>query len=231
MKKMAVLVTCEHAGNRIPRRWQPLISIPQDVLQSHRGIDIGAKSLAKDISKILAVPLHIYEKTRLLIELNRSLHHPKLFSEYSKALSPDQKASLIDTLYVPYRDGVEQAIHRLVKERKRVLHLSIHSFTPIWNGEERTADIGLLYDPQRSFERRICTELKSHFQSDFRTRMNYPYLGKADGFTRYLRTLFRDADYAGIELEVNQQLLIEQPKATSKTICQRLAACLKGNSL
>ena len=34
--------------------------------------------------------------------------------------------------------------------------------------------------------------------------MNFPYLGTDDGFTTYLRTKFADADYAGIELEVNQ---------------------------
>lgn len=35
-------------------------------------------------------------------------------------------------------------------------------------------------------------------------RFNYPYLGKADGFTTHLRKKFKD-NYIGIELEVNQK--------------------------
>ena len=35
--------------------------------------------------------------------------------------------------------------------------------------------------------------------------MNYPYLGKADGFTTSLRQEFQER-YIGIELELNQKL-------------------------
>ncbi|MEO8932838.1 MAG: N-formylglutamate amidohydrolase, partial [Xanthomarina sp.] len=35
-------------------------------------------------------------------------------------------------------------------------------------------------------------------------RFNYPYLGKADGFTSYLRKQF-PKNYLGIEIEVNQK--------------------------
>ena len=38
----------------------------------------------------------------------------------------------------------------------------------------------------------------------FKVRFNSPYLGKADGFTTYLRKKFPDK-YSGIELEVNQK--------------------------
>jgi hypothetical protein len=38
-----------------------------------------------------------------------------------------------------------------------------------------------------------------------RVRRNYPYAGKADGLTAYLRRLFPGAAYLGVELEVNQQ--------------------------
>ena len=35
-------------------------------------------------------------------------------------------------------------------------------------------------------------------------RYNYPYLGKADGFTTYLRKQFQ-THYLGIEIEINQK--------------------------
>jgi hypothetical protein len=38
-------------------------------------------------------------------------------------------------------------------------------------------------------------------------RRNYPYTGKSDGFTAYLRKRF-DADrYVGVELEINQAIV------------------------
>ena len=41
---------------------------------------------------------------------------------------------------------------------------------------------------------------------ELKIRFNYPYLGKADGFTTYLRKIFPE-NYIGIELEVNQKFV------------------------
>jgi hypothetical protein len=41
----------------------------------------------------------------------------------------------------------------------------------------------------------------------FVTKFNEPYKGTDDGFTTYLRQKFRDTEYLGIEVEVNQKYL------------------------
>ena len=38
-------------------------------------------------------------------------------------------------------------------------------------------------------------------------RRNYPYAGKGDGLTSYLRRRFGPAAYVGVELEVNQRIV------------------------
>jgi hypothetical protein len=43
------------------------------------------------------------------------------------------------------------------------------------------------------------------YASALKTRLNYPYLGTADGFTVYLRRRFPPDAYLGIELEINQK--------------------------
>ena len=89
-----------------------------------------------------------------------------------------------------------------------MLHLSIHSFTPVLHGQTRNADIGLLYDPGRAGERRLAVAWQKALRKrvpSLRVRRNYPYLGKADGFTTHLRRRFPRA-YLGLELEVNQAL-------------------------
>ncbi|MFZ0489378.1 MAG: N-formylglutamate amidohydrolase, partial [Salegentibacter sp.] len=93
------------------------------------------------------------------------------------------------------------------KKGEEVWHLSVHSFTPQLKGETRNADIGLLYDPSRKMEKKISADFKRLLQEEIpalKIRYNYPYLGKADGFTTYLRKKF-PKQYAGIELEVNQK--------------------------
>ncbi len=207
---MKLVFTCEHGGNSIPEKYQSLFVNANDALNSHRGIDYGSldlfefcKSLS-DFSKSNTV-------SRLLIELNRSKHHPKLFSEFSASLTTENKSKLISEFYDPYRDKIEEEILRLIKIGEEVVHLSFHSFTPILNGEIRNTDIGILYDPSRNSEKLISKQLKQNLLAelpDFRIRYNYPYLGTADGFTTYLRKKFPQ-NYTGIELEINQKFILE----------------------
>ena len=42
---------------------------------------------------------------------------------------------------------------------------------------------------------------------ELRVRRNYPYAGKGDGLTSYLRRRFPPGAYVGIELEVNQSIV------------------------
>jgi predicted N-formylglutamate amidohydrolase len=102
---------------------------------------------------------------------------------------------------------VEEAIADAISQGAAVLHVSVHTFTPELNGQARNADIGLLYDPARPREQQLCKQWRDALRDlrpDLRVRRNYPYLGKADGFTTHLRRLWTDEQYAGIELEVNQ---------------------------
>jgi len=109
-----------------------------------------------------------------------------------------------------------------------VLHLSVHSFTPAIDGRVRNADVGLLYDPARTAERRVCQQLQRALQSahpELRVRRNYPYRGTADGFTTYLRRLFPDKQYAGIEIEINQRYPFGEQRAWHQLQSSLSAAC------
>jgi len=89
------------------------------------------------------------------------------------------------------------------------LHLSIHTFTPVFDGKPRTTDVGLLYDPARDGEAALMKAWQRQLSQqlpELRTRRNYPYQGRADGFTTELRKKFADADYLGIEIEVRNSL-------------------------
>lgn len=204
-----VIITCEHGGNEVPSKYAGLFRGADRILKTHRGYDIGALAVARDIAEALHAPLHAATTTRLLIDLNRSIGHPSCFSEFTSGLDEQAKLALIRRCYAPYRTRVEKQIARWVKRGERVLHLSVHSFTPVLRGATRNADIGLLYDSRRVREKELVTSWlwTLSLESPYRVRRNYPYLGRSDGFTTALRHRYPAARYLGIELEINQRLL------------------------
>jgi len=202
---MKLILTCEHGGYQIPEPYAVLFEKADKVLKSHRGWDPGALELFQVLQQNLRAPGYYSLISRLLVDLNRSSHHPKVFSEFVKPLKEFEKLQLLATYYAPHRRRIEATISQL-GSAETVLHIAIHTFTPVLNGKKRNADIGILYDPSREYESAFAEkwvkklrELAPHLV----VRKNYPYLGKSDGLPTYLRTRF--SNYIGIELEVNQK--------------------------
>jgi predicted N-formylglutamate amidohydrolase len=202
------LLSCEHAGNLLPLSYTALFRGKEEVLQTHRGYDIGALELAQHISASLKVKLHYTEISRLLVEANRSISHIHLFSEFTNMLPAQEKKFILDNYYRPYRSGVEEDLKENIGSGRSTMHLSIHTFTPELKGEKRNADIGLLFDPERQNEVHFCRLLGAEIQKQnpgLILKENYPYLGTDDGFTTYLRSKYSPRYYSGVEIEVNQK--------------------------
>jgi len=221
----AVILSCEHASNRLPPRYRDL-GVGTKALASHIAWDIGARGVARAFARELGCELYEGRWSRLLIDLNRSAGHRKLIAETSAgtvipgnvALTPTEREERLRRYWLPYRTAVESAIGKAVARAGFCLHLSVHSFAPTLGGRARMADVGILYDPRRRREselaRRWARELGA---AGLRARLNYPYRGTADGLTSALRRRFPASTYAGIELEINQRLFSDRPTATHIT--------------
>ncbi|MGE3808649.1 MAG: N-formylglutamate amidohydrolase [Gemmataceae bacterium] len=202
----ALLFTCEHGGNQVPRRFAPLFQGAGRVLASHRGYDCGALELARALAHGGA-PLLFATITRLLVDLNRSLTNRAVFSTYTRDLEAGVREGIVAEFYRPYRERVEAQVDSAIASGQPLVHVSVHSFTPVRNGVRRRADVGLLFDPARENERRLVLAWQASLKElrpGLIVRRNYPYLGKSDGFTTHLRRRFGPR-YAGIELEINQK--------------------------
>jgi predicted N-formylglutamate amidohydrolase len=203
LRPVELVVSCEHGGNRVPAAYRRLF--PPSVLASHRGYDPGALDLARNFARTYRAKLFYSTVTRLLVDLNRSEGHRQSFSRFvPRAL----KREVLASHHRPYRAALEAHVRTAIARGRRVVHLSCHSFAPRIRGVRRSADMGLLYDPGRRNERAFCTAWKASLESanpNRVVRLNYPYRGFADGLTTYLRTVFADDDYLGLELEVNQK--------------------------
>lgn len=213
-KSPALVITCEHASNAVPRF---LTHIPEEVLESHRGYDIGAYGVYRRLVRRLHPDFYIAGKfSRLVVDLNRSENHPGLLSKYTQGLDSATRERILE-IWRRHHDAVESFVAKAIADVRsqgqgmdapRVIHLGIHSFTPVLNNVVRNADIGILYDPARTWEAQVATSIIEEIQArapGLRIRRNYPYLGKSDGLTTSLRKKFGPA-YAGIEIEINQKL-------------------------
>lgn len=208
------IITCEHGGKQIPPAYRALFAAQAAVLATHRGYDAGALLMAQELATAFAAPLFASTTSRLLIDLNRSIGHPALFSATTRELPPAERAQIVDLHYRPYRSAVERAVEQAVARGRRVIHLSSHSFTPELDGDLRTADVGLLYDPARRGEATLAERWKAALEAatptgsvPLRVRRNYPYRGRGDGLTAHLRKRFPAETYVGIELEINQAIV------------------------
>jgi len=201
----ALVISCEHGGNRVPARYRDCFRGARAALASHRGWDPGALVLARELAREHGVRLHALTVTRLLADANRSEGHPGLFSAYVRGLEPAERERILARYWRPHRAAVAGAAAGGTRARPSV-HLSVHSFTPVFEGRARAVDVGILCDPARPAEAQLADRFLAALRSarpDLRARRNRPYRGTSDGLTATLRRQL-GLRYLGLELEVSQ---------------------------
>lgn len=209
------LVTCEHGGNRIPPAYRPCFAGLRELLATHRGYDRGALVMARDLAKAFDAPLVGSTTSRLLVDLNRSVGHARLFSDAVPRTPPSLRTRIVSRYHAPWRDRVEGLVREAVASGRRVVHLSSHSFIPVLDGRVRDTDVGLLHDPSRHLEAGLCARWRERLLASaphLRVRRNHPYQGRCDGLTTHLRGRFAPGEYLGIELEINQREISPSPR-------------------
>lgn len=225
-----LVLTCEHGGKRIPAAYAHLFRGAGEALASHRGWDPGALDAAKVLARRHRVPLHAVTWSRLLVESNRAPTNPRIWSAYTKGLPRAQRQEILERYWWPHRRDVEQAVRKAAAGGRLVLHVAVHSLTPVLDGEVRRADVAFLYDPARPSERTLCARWARSLEDlapDLRVRMNYPYRGTADGLTTWLRQRLPPGRYAGVEVELNQALLAGAGRAAAvRALSDSLAGLL-----
>ena len=214
MAKAILILTCEHASNRLPAAFKKVV--PAEVLKTHRAYDIGAVQVFRKLVKFAKPEFFCEGKfSRLFVDLNRTITNKSAFSDY---LRNNENAKAQATAHwQEYRAAIEKFVESAIKPKTRaaksaptIVHLGIHSFTPELNGKVRNTDIGILYDPTRPQERAYANVIKAEIKRLYpamKVRFNYPYKGSSDGLTTTLRKKFGPR-YVGIEIEINQKFFL-----------------------
>lgn len=233
---MNILVSCEHAVATVPTSLRDCFSNPlaQSQLKSHLGHDIGAARWAWAISLELGTHPILGSCSRLVVDLNRSSHHPRVLSNYTRGLPSSCIQDLLRRFHNPHWSKVQDAIEGSTGP---CVHIAIHSFTPELGGQKRNADVGILYDSRRCKEKHFATVWQSHLRRLFPkllVRRNYPYVGKSDGLPTGMRKKFSQETYLGFEIEINQlwdaapiRKQLDLIKAISKSLVETEASVMQ----
>lgn len=151
----AVLL-CDHASPRVPAALAGL-GLSQAELLDHIGWDPGAADLARRLSTLLDAPLCLSGYSRLCIDCNRPPRVPASILGSSAGivipgnsqLSPEEAAARQEALFWPYHRAIAGLLDRRRDAGRQTVLLSIHSFTPCLQGQERPWHVGFMYGVDR----------------------------------------------------------------------------------
>jgi predicted N-formylglutamate amidohydrolase len=197
------VLICEHASNRVPRRLGTL-GLPAAELERHIAWDLGAELVARRLSRLTDAPLVLQRYSRLAYDCNRPPDSADAMPEISestpipgnRSLSPADKLARIGEIYRPFHAAVSELLDRRAAGGVRSLVVSIHSFTPVYKGERRSVELGILYDRDRGLPERLMPCFAT-----VDARYNEPY-GPRDGVlhTLNLHAAPRGLGHAMIEI-------------------------------
>jgi predicted N-formylglutamate amidohydrolase len=228
-----LLLVCEHASARIPEQLGTLGLDPADVL-AHIGWDIGALDLARHLSRSLDAPLVHAGMSRLVYDCNRPPESPTAIRDVSERfvipgnrdLSEAQRAERVEYCYRPFlsllETSVERAIARAAAEAGvRPTIVTIHTFTPVFDGVRREVDLGVLHGSDATLAERLLAIAER--DPALRARRNAPY-GPVDGVLHTVEQQAVARGLPGVMLEARNDL-VDTPRGVAD-VGDRLARWL-----
>lgn len=203
-----VVVLCEHASNRIPAEYDGL-GLAEADRTSHAAWDPGARSLSQALSRALDAPVVASTVSRLVYDCNRPPEAASAMPEKSElievpgnvGLTQAQRDARTAAVYDPFCAAVSRVLDARGPD---TVVVTVHSFTPVYYGQPRAVELGLLHDE----DSRLVDAMLDHVDRipHRRTERNQPY-GPADGVTHSLRLHALSRGLANVMIEVRNDLM------------------------
>jgi len=211
-----VFLTCEHASERLPAGWS-WPARDRRLVGTHWAFDPGAAELTAELAAALRAPAVLSRFSRLLVDPNRPADSDTLFRaeaegepvELNRDLSDAERRTRLERFHRPYHEAIDQ---RLAGHGAEVV-FSIHTFTPIYEGQVRQVEVGVLFDTQEALAVALAERIA---RAGFRTALNEPWSGRAG----LIYAAERHAGAHGrkaLELEVRQDLAV-RPEVRTRLV-------------
>ena len=209
-----ILLVCDHAACSFPGTLGDM-GLDPFARRCHLAIDIGAGPLTEYLADRLGVTAVLAQYSRLVVDCNRQLLDPSAFLDYgdgipvpgNRNLPQDDKDARADAIYWPYHNAVDQQVQRLLSAGNAPAFISMHSFTPVLDGQSRPWEIGILWDKDLRLREIFLKDLR---EAGFNVGDNEPYSGKAPADF----TVDHHAEAPGlphIGIEIRQDLINDAP--------------------
>lgn len=222
------LLVCEHASNAFPEQFGDL-GLDAATRQAHVAWDPGALGVARGLSDALASPLVAATASRLLYDCNRPPDAPGAMCERSEAydipgnLGLDTAARLERTerVYLPFQTALTRQLARMLARRLRPVLVTVHSFTPLWFGEPRAVELGIIHDSDSSFALALTGAARD---LPLKIALNEPY-SAADGVAHTLKLHATPHGLPHAMLEIRNDLIADA--AAQAAMAAQLAPVLE----
>lgn len=210
----AVLV-CEHASRFIPAALNGL-GLDEDAARSHAAWDIGALELSVELMGALDAPLVHSRVSRLVYDCNRPPEREDAMPQLSEVfsvpgnanLTAAQRAQRVHDVYEPFRQLLSSTLDA---RSEPPIVVTIHSFTPVYKGQRRTVELGILHDEDNRAAQIMLQQAQG---SGLRVALNEPY-SATDGVTHTLREHAIKRGLPNVMIEVRNDL-IDTPKGVNR---------------
>ncbi|WP_044026940.1 N-formylglutamate amidohydrolase [Ruegeria sp. TM1040] len=204
-----VIIVCEHAANWIPPSLDAL-GLDDAARDSHIAWDPGALGVARKLAELLKGPLVEGCISRLVYDLNRPPESPTAIPPASEIfdvpgnrdLSDAARAQRVEAVYEPFRAALAEEI--ATRESALRLMVTVHSFTPVYNGETRAVELGLLHGRDDRFAKAMLAHQPEGLAWD--VRLNEPY-SASDGVAHTLDVHGCDNGLLNVMLEIRNDLI------------------------
>ncbi|MGE0482708.1 MAG: N-formylglutamate amidohydrolase [Gammaproteobacteria bacterium] len=221
-------LTCDHGGTAIPRALGDLGVSRADRLR-HVGWDIGALALARTLAVRLDAVLVHQPYSRLVIDCNRPWTSPQLVPERSenvvvpgnRALDRVARRARYDAIHQPYHDAITRLLDLRRDADRDTVYLAVHSFTPVYHGEQRPWPVAVLYGDDRRLAAGLIAALAA--AGDLVVGDNQPYRIDAEDYGIPVHGLGRGLANALLEVRQDQ---LATPAGIAEW-AERLAICLE----
>ncbi|WP_103335787.1 N-formylglutamate amidohydrolase [Pseudotabrizicola formosa] len=207
----AILLVCEHASNAFPAPWGRL-GLTDAQARAHVAWDPGALDLSRALAARLDAALVHAPASRLIYDLNRGPNRADAMAPRSEVhdipgntgLTPLDRLHRAEALYLPFHTSLQaEIVRRLALGRPTVL-ITIHSFTPVYHGQHRAVEFGVIHDADDRMARAIVAAAQD--LSGLACALNEPY-SAADGVTHTLRLHATPYGLANAMLEIRNDLI------------------------
>ena len=176
-----LLLTCEHAEALVPSEYGTL-GLEAEKFDTHIARDKGAREVTRLLAQKLSCRAVLGKYSRLLIDLNRRPNEQELIVEksdgvpvpFNQNLRAEEKNRRLQDFYFPYYAEIERQEEDILKNGKKPLIFSVHSFTPqLQGGDYRPWNAGILWHRENPFAQFVHHELQS--RADKNIGVNVPY--------------------------------------------------------